>query len=167
MKCPSRSMASWARAIPAFTRATIISRSNSEKMPSMPNMARPAGVVVSTDCVWMYRPVPVSRMVCSTSTRCDSDRPSPVAAPHGDQIDVPPHEGLEEGIERRALVAPLGAADALVLVDLHHRVAGAFGPGLQLLALAHGVLRVSADAHVDGDALGLGHAVCSPARSDP
>ena len=38
---------------PALTRATIISRSNSEKMPSMPNMVRPAGVVVSTDCVWM------------------------------------------------------------------------------------------------------------------
>ena len=42
-----------ARAIPAFTRATIISRSNSLKTPSMPNMARPAGVVVSTDWVWM------------------------------------------------------------------------------------------------------------------
>src|SRR5215831_13264870 len=43
-------MASLARARPALTRATIISRSNSEKMPNMPNMARPAGVVVSTDC---------------------------------------------------------------------------------------------------------------------
>jgi hypothetical protein len=36
-----------ARARPALTRATIISRSNSPNTASMPNMARPAGVVVS------------------------------------------------------------------------------------------------------------------------
>jgi hypothetical protein len=49
LKWPSRAIASLARARPALTRATIISRSNSEKMPSMPNIALPAGVVVSTD----------------------------------------------------------------------------------------------------------------------
>ena len=49
-------------------------------------------------------------------------------------IDVPGHDDIElplgsvpvQGIEGRPLVAPLGAADAVILLDLHHAPAGAF-----------------------------------------
>jgi hypothetical protein len=39
-----------ARFSPALTRSTIMARSNSAKTPSIWNNARPAGVLVSTDC---------------------------------------------------------------------------------------------------------------------
>jgi hypothetical protein len=51
LKLPSRAIVCLMRSSPALTRATIISLSNSLKMASIPNIARPAGVVVSTDCV--------------------------------------------------------------------------------------------------------------------
>jgi hypothetical protein len=57
------------------------------------------------------------------------------------------------------LSRPLARLMPLVFVALHNCVAGAFGPGLQLLALAHGALRVGADTDVDGDVLGLGGTV--------
>jgi hypothetical protein len=60
---------------PALTRATIMARSNSLKTPSMPNMARPAGVVVSNPCWWMNRSTLAPRSSCIDPTRSGSDRP--------------------------------------------------------------------------------------------
>src|SRR5262245_57436743 len=59
----------------------------------------------------------------------------PIGGPDGQHVELATHGSLQQCIELRTLVAPLGATDAGIFVDAHNRVAGPFGPGLKLLSL--------------------------------
>ena len=58
----------------------------------------------------------------------------------------------KHGVEGRTLVAALGAADAVILVDLGDLPAGTLGDGAQVALLIGGVLLVGRDAKVESGA---------------
>src|SRR5262249_37556593 len=80
-----------------------------------------------------------------------------VDGPGHQDVELAPTGILEHGVEARALVASLGAADAFVAVDLHNLPLATLGNLLQLVQLRVDSLLVSAHAHVDRGAPRLGH----------
>ena len=64
--------------------------------------------------------------------------PKPIGGPDGYHVELSTDGSLQQRIELRALVTSLGAADALVLVDADHHMAGTFRPGFELLTLRVG-----------------------------
>jgi hypothetical protein len=63
-----------------------------------------------------------------------------IDAPSHHNIELTPNSGLVKSIECRTLVAALGAADAVVLVDVDDLPAGPFGDLPQLALLVGGGL---------------------------
>jgi hypothetical protein len=68
-------------------------------------------------------------------------------------VDLPSGGVLQHSVEGGALVAPLGAADAGVLVEIHHLPARTVGNRFQLSLLILGGLTVGGNPEVDADAL--------------
>jgi hypothetical protein len=78
-----------------------------------------------------------------------------VGGPDGQHVELAAHGCLQDGVEGRSLVTPLGAADAGVFVHLYEVVPGMLRPRLELFELVGGGLLAGADTDVDGDAFGL------------
>lgn len=76
----------------------------------------------------------------------------PIGGPHSDDIELSPHRALEQCVEAWPLVAALGTADTLVLIDLDDLMTGASGPASQLVDLVCRSLLVGRDACIDGNA---------------
>jgi hypothetical protein len=70
LRPPARAAASPSRVL-----ATISSRWSSARTESIPNIARPAAVVVSMPCSITCRPTPRSRSSAPSVTRCRTERP--------------------------------------------------------------------------------------------
>src|SRR5262249_9883276 len=79
--------------------------------------------------------------------------PEAIHIPGHDNIELPFRSVTVQRVEGRPLVAPLGTADAVVLVDLDDLPPGAIGGQAQLVLLVRGVLIGGRDPQVDGSAL--------------
>src|SRR5215831_10221101 len=95
-------------------------------------------------------------MISRTSTRCFSERPSRSE----DQTAIMLNSRRTAAFSNASNAGAghvLGATDALVFVDADDGVAGTFGPRLEVLELAIGVLVVGGGADVDRNVLWLRH----------
>ena len=152
--------------MPALTRAIIISRSNSPTRPAVWNMARPLGVVVS-GLAFDVEPQPVSRIVCSTSIRCCSDRPRRSEDQTASISNSRRTAALSMASNPAPLVTALGAADP--------RSSNTFFTTLWPQCSAHACssrfwfstcLVVRAHAHVECDPFGFGHGYAPGFKSE-
>ena len=86
-------------------------------------------------------------------SRSISDRPSRIDRPGHHDVELAPAGILEHRVKARALVAPLGAADAGVAVGRDHGPAPALCDLPELLELVVDGLVIGADADVERSAL--------------
>jgi hypothetical protein len=118
-----------AHARPARTRSCIIERSNSANTPIIWNIASPAGVVVSMPCWRRYRSIFKAWITDRKVTKSCNERPSRSHRPRHDHVELPLGRVLAQPVELGAFVAALGAADAVIPVDVHDFAAHAVGYG--------------------------------------
>src|SRR5258708_4453069 len=80
-----------------------------------------------------------------------------VDRPGGDHVELASGSGLRKPLERRALVAALGAADAVIDVLLDDLPAALLGDPQEVLALVFYRLAGCADSQIKPDSLSLAH----------
>src|SRR5215472_814546 len=126
-------------------------RSNSANTASIPNNARPAGVVVSTACRSRYRSQPLALSSARKPTRSCSDLPRQIDRPGGNDVNAAPGDGLMEPIKAGPLLATLVAADTGILECLDDAPAARLAGRCQCLALVLEGLIVGADPEIEAD----------------
>src|SRR5262249_15109125 len=134
-------------ATPARTRSTIISRSNSAKMPHMPNIARPIGVRYPTLACGgrdQYQRHVAHREIRLGVAGCDRA----YRRSRWHKMEPPSGYVLTEPIKLWPLAASLVAWDTVIDVLAHNRPLVAIAGRAQLLKLHLDTLSASRDARV-------------------
>ena len=102
-------------------RSRMISRSSSANTPHMPSMARPVGVSLSRPCLSRNRPTPARAHVLDKLRQVQHRAAEAINAPGRDDVELAGDGVLAHAVERRALLAALGAADAVIGVQIDDR----------------------------------------------